>query len=125
MKVLVVEDSADVGLVTLEYLNELEHDAVLVPDAEQALALLPETTFDAVMTDIRLPGMSGIKLAVELLKDYPKLPVVICSGYGSINLELLLGHRPSTVFVLPKPYELSELATTLERAAAIGLNNSL
>jgi DNA-binding NtrC family response regulator len=125
MKVLVVEDSADVGIVTIEYLHELEHDGVLVPDAEQALALLPEASFDAVMTDIRLPGMSGIKLAVELLKDYPNLPVVICSGYGSIDLETLLGHKPSSVFVLPKPYDLAELADTLAQAAAVRLNGSL
>jgi CheY-like chemotaxis protein len=125
MKVLVVEDSDDVGLVTVEYLDELGHDAIRVPDAEKALALLPVTQFDAVMTDVRLPGMSGIKLALELLRDYPDLPVLICSGYGSINLEPLLGHKPRTVFILPKPYDLSELRSALKQAAALGGPDSL
>ena len=119
MKVLVIEDSNDVGRVTIEYLDELGHTGTLVPDAEKALALLPETKFDAVMTDIRLPGMSGIKLTEELLKRYPTLPVLICSGYGSLDLEFLLGRKLPTVFVLPKPYDLSELAGTLNRAAGL------
>ena len=82
MKVLVVEDSADVGLVTIEYLNELEHDAVLVPDAEQALALLPETTFDAVMTDIRLPGMDGLQLTrlIKLARGAKQVPIIAVSA---------------------------------------------
>jgi CheY-like chemotaxis protein len=125
MKVLLVEDSNDVGFVTIEYLHELGHEGTLVADAETALALLTGTPFDAVMTDIRLPGMSGIKLALQLVKDYPDLPVLICSGYGSINLELLLGHKPNTVFVLPKPYDLSELASTLAQAAGIKRDKSL
>jgi DNA-binding NtrC family response regulator len=119
MKVLVIEDSDDVGRVTIEYLDELGHEGTLVSSAEKALALVPEAKFDAVMTDIRLPGMSGIKLMEELLKNYPGLPVLICSGYGSLNLELLLGRKPPTVFVLPKPYDLSALAGTLNRAAAL------
>jgi DNA-binding NtrC family response regulator len=125
MKVLVVEDSDDVGLVTIEYLRELGHDGVRVADAEEALALLPEAKFDALMTDIRLPGMSGIKLALELLREYPELPVLICSGYGSINLEPLLGYKPRTVFILPKPYDLSALRSTLSQAAALGRQGSL
>ncbi|HEY2677554.1 MAG TPA: response regulator [Steroidobacteraceae bacterium] len=125
MKVLVVEDSDDVGRVTIEYLRELGHDGVRVADAEEALSLLPDAKFDALMTDIRLPGMSGIKLALELLKQYPDLPVLICSGYGSINLEHVLGYKPRSIFVLPKPYDLSALRGTLTQAAALGRQGSL
>jgi CheY-like chemotaxis protein len=105
MDILLVEDSPEVSLITVEYLQELGHQAVAV--------------VDAVMTDVSLPGMSGIELAKELAKKYPKLPVVISSGYGSLNVEFLMGSGQSNVMLLPKPYDLDMLEKTLNEAAAI------
>jgi DNA-binding NtrC family response regulator len=118
MEVLLVEDNSEVSLITVEYLTELGHSTVAVPAAESALARLAERNFDAVMTDVSLPGMSGIDLAKELSKQYPKLPVVISSGYGSVKLEFGLGRRQPNVFFLPKPYDLPMLEKTLSEAAA-------
>jgi CheY-like chemotaxis protein len=120
MNILLVEDSDEVSCITVEYLHELGHEVVAVPEAEKAIVLLKEKLFDTVMTDIRLPGMSGIDLARTLAKDYPNLPVVIASGYGAINVESLLGKTTRTVLVLPKPYDLPDLERTLAAAAAIG-----
>ena len=119
MNILLVEDSDEVSCITVEYLQELGHQVVAVAEAEKALTLLKNELFDAVMTDIRLPGMSGIELARSLAKDYPKLPVVIASGYGALNLEFLLGEKLRTVLMLPKPYDLPDLERTLNEAVAI------
>jgi len=118
MDVLLVEDNEEVSLITVEYLTELGHCSVAVPAAESALQCLSERNFDAVLTDVSLPGMSGIDLAKELVKQYPRLPVVISSGYG-LNVDLILGpdRRPS-VFLLPKPYDMPALQKTLSEAAA-------
>jgi CheY-like chemotaxis protein len=122
MEVLLVEDSSEVSLITVEYLTELGHSAVAVPAAESALERLAERSFDAVLTDVSLPGMSGIDLAKHLSEQYPKIPVVIASGYGSHKLEFGMGpHRPN-VFFLPKPYDLSMLEKTLSEAAAVSGN---
>ncbi len=118
MDVLLVEDNIEVSLITVEYLTELGHQATAVPAAEPALARLAERRFDAVMTDVSLPGMSGIDLAKELVKQYPKLPVVISSGYGTLELQQILGHRQPSVFLLPKPYDMPALDRTLIEAAA-------
>ena len=120
MNILLVEDSDEVSCITIEYLHELGHQAVAVAEAEQAIDQLKAASFDAVMTDIRLPGMSGIELARALVKRYPNLPVVIASGYGAVNVEFLMGEKPRTVLVLPKPYDLPDLERTLREAAAIG-----
>jgi CheY-like chemotaxis protein len=93
---------------------------VAVPEAEKAILQLKDGRFDAVMTDVRLPGMSGIELARTLIKDYPNLPVVIASGYGALNVEFLLGEKTRTVLMLPKPYDLPALERTLAEAAALG-----
>jgi len=117
MDVLLVEDNEEVSLITVEYLTELGHSTVAVPAAESALTRLSERNFDAVLTDVSLPGMSGIDLVKELVKQYPRLPVVISSGYG-LNVEFLLGSSRPSVFLLPKPYDLPALEKTLSEAAA-------
>ena len=118
MEILLVEDSPEVSLITVEYLTELGHGVVAVADAERAVEQVAQRPFDAVMTDVSLPGMSGIELAKALIKKYPKLPVVIASGYGVLDVESLLGRGQSTVFVLPKPYDMAMLEQTLGRATA-------
>src|SRR5882757_4885141 len=120
MNILLVEDSEEGSCITVEYLHELGHQVVAVPEAEKAIAQLQAVQFDAVMTDIRLPGMSGIELARALVKDYPNLPVVIASGYGAMNIEFMLGETARTVLMLPKPYDLPALERTLAEAATIG-----
>ena len=117
MKVLLVEDSPEVSLITVEYLGELGHQVIAVTDAELAMVELARGDFDAVMTDVSLPGMSGIELAKEVVNNHPKLPVVISSGYGALNIEPLLGQRHGAVFVLPKPYDMAMLEITLNKAA--------
>ena len=119
MNILLVEDSDEVSCITIEYLQELGHHVVAVAAAEEAIDELKAAAFDAVMTDIRLPGMSGIELARALVKLYPTLPVILASGYGAVNVELLMGEKQRTVLMLPKPYDLPDLERTLREAAAI------
>jgi CheY-like chemotaxis protein len=117
MEILLVEDSPEVSMITVEYLTELGHQVVAVADAERAIEQVAQRSFDAVMTDVSLPGMSGIELAKALITRYPKMPVVIASGYGALNVEFLLGERQRNVMVLPKPYDMEMLEKTLGQAA--------
>jgi CheY-like chemotaxis protein len=118
MQILLVEDSPEVSLITVEYLTELGHEAVAVTDAELAVQELAHRRFDAMVTDVSLPGMSGIDLAKAVSRDYPKLPIVISSGYGAQNISSLLGERDRYVLVLSKPYDMDMLEKTLLKAAA-------
>ena len=119
MKILLVEDSPEVSLITVEYLEELGHLPVAVADAELALQRVAAEQFDAVMTDVSLPGMSGIDLAKELVKRHPRLPVVIASGYGTLNVEALMGQKHANVLALQKPYDMASLEITLAQAAEV------
>ncbi len=118
MKILLVEDSPEVSMITVEYLLELGHQPVAVTAAESALERVAVEPFDAVMTDVSLPGMSGIELAKALLKLHPGLPVVIASGYGSVNMDGWVGQHNPTVLALQKPYDMDSLEKTLNQAAA-------
>jgi CheY-like chemotaxis protein len=119
MEILLVEDSPEVSLITVEYLNELGHQVVAVAEAEAAMEQVAARRFDAVLTDVSLPGMSGIELTKQLIQHHPTLPVVIASGYGTLNVEFLLGQHQARVLVLPKPYDLDMLQKTLTAAASI------
>lgn len=116
MNILLVEDSPEVSLITVEYLIELGHQAVAVVDAERALERIAADVFDVVMTDVSLPGMSGVDLAKELIKRHPGVPVVIASGYGTFNVDALVGPKQTQIFSLQKPYDMATLEKTLDQA---------
>jgi DNA-binding response OmpR family regulator len=113
MNILLVEDSEPVACITTEYLRELGHEVSVTDSAENALILVKDTAFDAVITDISLPGMSGIQLARELRISNPDLPIIISSGYQMTALNL------STVTMLPKPFDVSELERALAEAGRL------
>jgi CheY-like chemotaxis protein len=118
MHVLLVEDSDEVSCITVEYLHELGHEVTAVGTAEEAIPKVAELPIDVVMTDVRLPGMSGLELARHLVKLNPSLPVIIASGYGAIDVEMLVGEKLSNILSLPKPYDLNDLDRTLNAAKA-------
>lgn len=116
MHVLLVEDSDEVSCITVEYLQELGHEVTAVGSAEEAIPKIAESGIDILMTDVRLPGISGLELAKHVVKTYPKLPVIIASGFGSIDVGMLTGDKLSKISSLPKPYDMDELHRTLNAA---------
>ncbi|WP_374672865.1 ATP-binding protein [Ideonella sp.] len=113
LRVLLVDDNASLGEVTSAVLGA--HGAAVTPalSAEQALSLMDGgSRFDAVLSDIVMPGgMDGVALARTLRERFPRLPVVLITGYSHIRL-------PSGEFpVLHKPCSPGELVQALQQAA--------
>lgn len=106
LKVLFVEDSADVRLVFGELLGELGHTVTCLSNAEEAIAALKGGDFDVLFTDVRLPAMSGLELSAKAVAQLPQLKVIIASGYGR---ELDTHKLGRSVTVLPKPYDIAEV----------------
>jgi two-component system NtrC family sensor kinase len=114
MAVLVVEDNAEVGRFTTDALAELGYATSLVINATHALeelAVDPDR-FDAVFTDVVMPGMTGIELAQEIRRRHPELPVVLTSGYSHVLSE----HGSHGFELLQKPYSIEQLSLVLYRA---------
>ena len=115
LAILVVEDNLEVGRFCTQILEELGHRPVWAENAEAALAELEraEAAFDAVFSDVVMPGMGGIALARLLRERYPTLPVVLTSGYSHV-----LAQDDAHGFeLLRKPYSAAELARVLQETA--------
>jgi DNA-binding NtrC family response regulator len=82
LRILLVDDDEAVAFLMGRLLKKAGHLTATRRDATAALALLQADPqgIDVVVTDQNMPGMSGIELAVEIAKRYPRLPVVLLSG---------------------------------------------
>ncbi|MDN4633632.1 GAF domain-containing protein [Sphingomonas sp. PsM26] len=114
--VLVVEDNEDVGAFASITLQELGYRTTWAVNADEALALLAEqpNDFDIVFSDVVMPGMNGIDLGREIKRLYPRMPVVLASGYSDVLAENG-GHEFE---LLHKPYSVEQLARILSLAVA-------
>ena len=110
-RILVVEDNLEVGQFTRELLDEVGFSVSLAPDAEAALALLDDNgpDFDVIITDVVMPGLSGIELAERIIDRNPGARVILTSGYSNV-----LAERGQHGFeLLKKPYSVDELVAIL------------
>ena len=113
--ILVVEDNAEVGAFATAALAELGYKATLAIDAAKALAELASGVdgFDAVFTDVIMPGMSGIEMGQEIRRLYPNLPVILTSGYSDV----LAQNGAHGFELLRKPYSIDALSRVLQKVA--------
>jgi len=114
-RILVVDDDAVVRM-TLGASLELEgFEVVEATCGEAALALAKETTFDLVLSDIRMPGMDGGELLGKLKELRPETPVVLMTAYA--HDDVVQDATQKGVFaVLTKPFEVEEASRMLARA---------
>jgi PAS domain S-box-containing protein len=112
LRILVVEDNADSLEMLCELLGMLGHVARGSSSAEQALDILHGEVFDVLLTDVSLPGKSGVELAREALRICPLLRIIFSSGHGAVVDDTL------AALSLPKPYNLERLMSVLAKAAS-------
>lgn len=116
-RILVAEDEASVREFVSRALTHAGHEVVVVIDGLRALDALHGDRFDLLVTDIVMPGMDGIALALKVTKDWPDLGVLLMTGYAAErqrahNLEALI-HK-----VIAKPFSLAEFLAAVDEALA-------
>jgi len=119
LRVLLVEDDAEVRHVVRIFLVGLGCEVVTADTGEQALlALEAGAAVDLLLTDIALgPGISGTQLAAQAQRQLPELAVLLMSGFSS---ELLDADRdaPPAWELLRKPYTRADLARAIAKLMA-------
>jgi len=85
---------------------------------EEARKKLASDEFDLVLSDVRMPGCDGISFARELHAEFPDLPVLLMTAYGSIRTAVDAMKAGATDYLL-KPFEPDELLLLIRRALEI------
>ena len=111
MKLIVVDDEHDVRATVANFLVDIGYCVIQAENGTQALVLITEEPDLCMMiSDIRMPGMSGVELAEEAVRLFPKLRVILISGFAD----------PQRLRwpLLRKPFRMSSLGVLVAREIA-------
>jgi putative two-component system response regulator len=117
--ILVIDDEDVIRLLVVEILESAGYDVTSAKSAERALALLDEAEFDLVVSDVVMPGLSGLELLEAVRARHASLPVVLVTGAGTYDT-LSQALTRGAAGLVTKPFAHSDLqsavADALERA---------
>ena len=112
--ILVVDDDVVIRDTLCELLSE-KYDCQTADTAEDALRKLEAQSFDVVLTDVSLPGLSGMELLNTVLELYPRTPVIVVSGLSDQEQAQSLLSRGAFDYLL-KPFRLEVVEESVKRA---------
>jgi signal transduction histidine kinase len=108
-RILFVDDDLLIAGSTVDLLEDLGHQVIEAHSAIEALRLLESgLAADLLITDHAMPGMTGIELAREVRRQYPRLPILLATGFAELE-----GSEVVDVARLAKPYTQAQLATEI------------
>lgn len=115
MAAILIVDDDDAIRDTLYELFSGDHMCHAANTAEMALAFLREQTYDVVLTDISMPGLSGLELLGTVRQSQPDTPVIVISGIGDRTHAEGLKRLGSFDYIL-KPFRLEVVESSVTRA---------
>ena len=114
LKVLVVEDDMAFRELLEEALAIFDFDVTSAIHAEEAITILEKITFDIILTDITLGGMTGLELCKWFRKKEKQTPVIVISGHSdSVTIQEALNVGVSDY--ITKPFRITDLPTIINR----------
>jgi CheY-like chemotaxis protein len=118
-RLLIAEDEDAVRALVARALMEDGHDVVVAADGAEAAETLEREggRFDLLLSDIKMPVMDGIALALATARDFPALPVLLMTGYAD-QRERANGLHAIVRDVIAKPFSLAQLRSAVANALA-------
>jgi two-component system NtrC family response regulator len=114
-RVLVVEDEENLRRVTQLKLQQAGYEATTAEDGTEALEILSRSPQDLVLTDLKMPGMSGIELLNNIKQTYPEIIVIVITAYGTIE-SAVEAMRMGAYDYIMKPVSAEALKLVISRA---------
>ncbi len=114
-KVWIVDDDSSIRWVLARALRAEGFEVSDFENAEDALSALKVTSPDVLMTDIRMPGMSGLELAQHLHQYESEIPVIVMTAHTDLD-SALASYESGAFEYLPKPFDLDEAVRLVQRA---------
>jgi nitrogen regulation protein NR(I) len=119
LRICLIDDDASAREALGRVLIGEGYEVIGYSDGESGLAAALEEDFDCVLTDLRMPGVTGIELIDTLSKELPNLPVVLMTAHGTTETAIESTRRGAFDYLL-KPFEMEELLSVVTRAARAG-----
>lgn len=114
-KILVIDDEP-VVLRTLEaVLQEQGHEVVAVEEGRSALAHVEKEKFDLVLSDMYLPGLTGMDILVRVKEIYPTLPVIVLTGQPNLDQAIQAMKKGATDFIT-KPFSVDQIHHVIQKS---------
>ena len=113
--ILVVDDEEIIRDFLVEVLED--YDVTLACDGAEAIELLGDSTFDLVITDLRMPNVSGEEVVKKVRELSPSTKVIVISGYSSLYTVSQSVNHGACAF-LSKPFSINELLQSVSGALA-------
>lgn len=114
-RILIVEDEAPMCDLLMSFFSDKGYKVDTAPNGEEAFTHLDEQDYALVITDIKLPGMSGLELLARIRLDWPEVAVIIMTAFSSIS-SAVEAMKLGAEDYIGKPFQLDELAITVEKA---------
>lgn len=115
LNIIIAEDDPGLLPTVVEYLSTLGHVVRGAEHAEHAWEMLTEEPADVLITDLKLPGMTGQDLLHKVHGDYPSMVVIVMTGFATIH-SAVEAMRGGAADYLPKPFSMAQLKLSLEKS---------
>ena len=116
-KIWIAEDDESLRRVMEKALRRANHDVTSYADGESLLRALQRSEPDVIISDIRMPGISGLDMLKEIHASKPNLPVIITTAHSDLD-SAVAAYQGGAFEYLPKPFDLDELLAVAERGLA-------
>jgi DNA-binding NtrC family response regulator len=113
--ILVVDDEENLRRVMQVQLQQSGYDVATAASGDEALARLAAVPVDLVLTDLKMPGMSGLQLLKRIRAEYPEVIVIMITAFGTVETAVEAMRSGAYDYVV-KPVNLEELKLVLSRA---------
>src|SRR5881628_1731746 len=123
MRILVVEDERRVASFVSRALRENSYAVDLAETGEKAIEMATATTYDSILLDIRLPGLSGIQVCRELREARVNTPIMMLTARGLVE-QRVEGLDAGADDYLTKPFVLAELLARVRALIRRGFHSS-
>ncbi len=119
-RILIVDDDAGQRSLLDSFLKGQGFDTVPVGSGERALEVLRGSEFNMMISDVRMPGLSGLETLRLARKEHAVLPVLLVTAYADVR-QAVDAMRDGAVNYLSKPIDLDELLTTVRQATGLSI----
>src|SRR5262249_35028155 len=114
-RVLVVDDHLEMACTLCDGLMDHGYEAVPLASGRRAIEAISEQTFDAVVTDLRMPDADGLEVLATVRARAPDVPVIVMTAYSAVETAIE-SIRRGAYHYLTKPFKVDELSLFLGRA---------